>query len=346
MTKQTLRYGPEVVLKLAERMDRADVKYCVTPAHAREKLDEQDMVETRRQIFWRITRHCPIKNRAPVLTPAQDKEAFEIFRSFWLNMTIEFMVDRGIDWSQHPRYTGDYLEHEQDAIDAVYQADLEYLSGLNFVETTPEEDQLIAYLNFVGDQITPITVEDIDNSDDDSQDESVLFVMGEELAYKAALRVDGKTILRRGWRNGARRGKDHKARQKDDKSKCKSGCADWLVRKTRREKGHDGASPSVYFQGGIGSYGSYLKKKDDESDDKECTVWCTDASKRHRKISGFVIGGRFGPLMDTPTGDGDPSHSKGPFRKQKKGRADGADGILEQDHFICVCECSDGDNHG
>jgi len=346
MTKQTLRYLPEEVLKLAERMDKADVNCCVTPQHAREKLAEEDMVETRRQIFMRITRRCPIKNGAPVLTPDQEKEAFEIFRSFWLNMTIEFMVDRGIDWSLHPRYTGDYLEHEREAIDAVYQADLEYLSSLNFSDPTPEEEQLMTYLNVIGDQTIPITVEDIDNSDVSSQDESVLFIMGEELAYQAALRVNGKAILRRGWRKGARSGNNHNARQKDDGNKCKSGCADWLVRKVRREKGHDGASPSVYFQEGIGSYHAYLKKDDAEQVETSGTIWCTDASKEFRKISGIEIGGRFGPLIGASTGDGDPIIKRGPTRKLRKKRAAFGDKILEQDHIICVCNCSDGGDYG
>jgi len=147
MTDQVIiRHVPRDIITLG--VMKEDPACEILPPWARSHLTNRDKESMARQLAHLFATE-----------PAESDEdkgeqIFFFHRDYWMEMTLQFMVDRGIDWTRHPRFTGDYVEQEEEMAVYYYEEDMKYLEGLNPNDMTTNEEKLVDQINAIGDHAT------------------------------------------------------------------------------------------------------------------------------------------------------------------------------------------------
>lgn len=140
---RALRHKPGDVLFLVR--PRKDASCRILPPGVRAKLTLQERDSIGREM-------ARLSELNPGSSPEEDDRfRYYFYRDVWVGLTLEFMISRGIDWTQHPRYSGDYDEDELDLIEEIYEDDLEYLASIDPCNFGPGEQELVDQLNALGD---------------------------------------------------------------------------------------------------------------------------------------------------------------------------------------------------
>lgn len=144
MTSQIkIKYVPSDIIKPA--MMKEDPAYDILPTWAYAKLTYRDHERIGRELFYMHETNPP-KNQGE-----KEYQMFSLYRDYWMEMTMEFMVDRDIDWTMHPRYTGDYMEEEREEAEYYYKMDMEYINSIVPHQMSTNEEKLVAHINAIGD---------------------------------------------------------------------------------------------------------------------------------------------------------------------------------------------------
>jgi len=147
MTDQVcIKYVPRDILALARMKENP--AYEVIPRWAHSQLTNRDKYKMGNELAY-------LRETEPTDTQEEREEQyFHYYRDYWMEMTLKFMVDRGIDWARHPRYTGDYVEEEEDMVALFYEEDIKYLENLDPNNMSTNEEKLVDQLNAIGDLAT------------------------------------------------------------------------------------------------------------------------------------------------------------------------------------------------
>lgn len=138
-----MKYSPRDIIKLPSQKD---VPECgILPRWAHAKLTRHDREIMGGELFYRY------ESEPPRTQDERDEQLYTFYREYWMEMPLEFMVERGIDWTMHPRYTGDFVEEEEEVVRYHYGVDMEYLEGLVPHQLSTNEEKLIVQLNAIGD---------------------------------------------------------------------------------------------------------------------------------------------------------------------------------------------------
>jgi len=147
MTDQVIiRHVPRDIITLG--VMKEDPACEILPLWARSHLTNRDRESMARQL-------AHLFETEPAETDDEKDEQICFFhRDYWMEMTLKFMVDRGIDWTRHPRFTGDYVEEEEEMAIHFYEEDMKYIEGLNPNDMTTNEEKLVDQINAIGDFAT------------------------------------------------------------------------------------------------------------------------------------------------------------------------------------------------
>lgn len=209
MNQVSIKYAPREILKVGDK--KANPEYDVVPQWAYSQLTNRDKLRMGKELDH-------LYENEPTEIDEETQLFFFYYRDIWMEMTLKFMVDRGIDWTGHPRYTGDYVDEEEEMVMLFYEEDMKYLENLNPEEMTTNEEKLVDQINTIGDFATCPEEAGSFPADEDSapetDDENVGLVGGArkieignvlgrktEWIYRKAEKAGiGKAVLRAGGR--------------------------------------------------------------------------------------------------------------------------------------------------